>query len=166
MNPMKYVLPALALSLTAPAMAQQKSLSEQFSGGGYGLAGCGLGSIIFGTQTGLVQVPAATTNGSYGNQTFGITSGTSNCDIPRMGQRAAAYIESNRETIMKEASRGEGDTLANLALIYNCQSTELFSQKVQSNYKNIFHKDDSYDQARQMLNTIQSDSELSNSCKI
>ncbi len=166
MNLMKYVLPALALSLATPAMAEQNSLSEQFSGGGYGLAGCGLGSIIFGTQKGLVQVPAATTNGLYGNQTFGITSGTSNCDIPKMGQRAAAYIESNRETIMKEASRGEGDTLANLALIYNCQSTELFSQKVQSNYKNIFHKDDSYDQARQMLNTIQTDSELSNSCKI
>ena len=45
----------------------------------YGAAGCGLGSVVFGAKTGFVQVFAATTNGTSGNQTSGITSGTSNC---------------------------------------------------------------------------------------
>ena len=44
-------------------------------------AGCGLGSIIFEGQSGVVMnVLAATFNGTSGNQTFGMTSGTSNCD--------------------------------------------------------------------------------------
>ena len=46
---------------------------------GYGPAGCGLGSMIFEPDSGFTQVFAATTNGTSGNQTFGITSGTSNC---------------------------------------------------------------------------------------
>ena len=42
--------------------------------------GCGLGSMAFEGNDGLIsQVSAATTNGTSGNQTFGITSGTSNC---------------------------------------------------------------------------------------
>ncbi len=45
----------------------------------YGEAGCGLGSMIFGDSPGFVQVLAATTNGCSGSQTFGITTGTSNC---------------------------------------------------------------------------------------
>ena len=48
--------------------------------GGYGMAGCGLGSLLFGNDnTTLMQILAATTNGLFGSQTFGITSGTSNC---------------------------------------------------------------------------------------
>jgi hypothetical protein len=43
--------------------------------------GCGLGTIVFEGQNGLVsQTFAVTTNGTFGNQTFGITSGTSNCE--------------------------------------------------------------------------------------
>ena len=45
--------------------------------------GCGLGYIIFKGKDGLVsQTFAATTNGTFGNQTFGISSGTSECDRP------------------------------------------------------------------------------------
>ncbi|MFN7453535.1 MAG: DUF3015 family protein, partial [Pseudobdellovibrionaceae bacterium] len=44
----------------------------------YGDAGCGLGSVIFGNEKGFSQIFAATTNGTVGNQTFGISSGTSN----------------------------------------------------------------------------------------
>ncbi|MEN0060121.1 MAG: DUF3015 family protein [Bdellovibrio sp.] len=167
MSRFKSVVPALLLVCALPVMAQQKkAVVDQFSGAGYGLAGCGLGSILFGPKPGMVQVPSATTNGTYGNQTFGISSGTSNCDIPRMGQTAAVYLESNKEVVMKDASRGEGETLANLALLYNCKDTALFSQKVQSNYRTIFGTTDSYEQSRQMLNTIKSDSELSQACKI
>ena len=46
----------------------------------YGTAGCGLGSLVFGNQKGIVQIFAATTNGLFGSQTFGITTGTSNVE--------------------------------------------------------------------------------------
>ena len=43
--------------------------------------GCGLGSMIIKNQNStMLQAIAATTNGTSGNQTFGITSGTSNCN--------------------------------------------------------------------------------------
>src|SRR5690348_11977029 len=48
--------------------------------GWYGMAGCGLGSLVFGPNDAPVaQVLAATTNGTFASQTFGISSGTSNC---------------------------------------------------------------------------------------
>jgi len=141
-------------------------LLDQFSGAGYGLSGCGLGSIIFGAKPGMVQIPSATTNGIYGIQTFGITSGTSNCEIPRMGQTAAVYIEANREVVMKDASRGEGETMMDLALIYNCDNTELFGQKIQNNFGQIFKSTNAYDSSRAIINTIKADSALAANCKI
>ena len=45
--------------------------------------GCGLGSeIISDKNSVLMQIVAVTTNGTSGNQTFGITSGTSGCEKP------------------------------------------------------------------------------------
>ena len=59
-------------------------LSPSAFAAGYGEAGCGLGSLLFGTQSGPIQIFAATTNNSSYNQAFGITSGTSNCDAKGM----------------------------------------------------------------------------------
>ena len=54
------------------------AISSSAWAGGYKSAGCGLGSMII-KDDGFVQVFAATTNATSGSQTFGITSGTSNC---------------------------------------------------------------------------------------
>ena len=53
--------------------AKRKGLVDQVSGQGYGTAGCGLGSILFGEKEGMVQVFASTTNGIYSNNTFGVS---------------------------------------------------------------------------------------------
>jgi Protein of unknown function (DUF3015) len=145
--------------------ARNKSLHDQFSGQGYGLAGCGLGSIVFGAKPGMVQVIAATTN-AYAGQTYAITTGTSNCDMPRMGQSAAVYIEANREVVMKDAARGQGETLSDLALIFNCTDAGLFSERVQGSYGQIFGSSNAYDSSRAILNTIKADSQLTASCNI
>lgn len=43
--------------------------------------GCGLGFIVWRGERGVApQILAVTTNGTFGTQTFGITSGTSGCD--------------------------------------------------------------------------------------
>lgn len=145
----------------------KKSLHQKYSGTGYGLAGCGLGSIIFGAQPGKVQILAATTNGTFYNQSFGLTFGTANCDIPQMGQQAAVFIEVNKEVVKKEAARGEGESLQGLSALLNCHDQSLFDQKVHENYEQIFADGQStYGSVREILKTIKADQKLSSTCDL
>lgn len=158
--------PPEAAEASEPAAkpAKKAPLHEQFSGAGYGLAGCGLGSIVFGAKPGMVQIAAATTNNWIFPQTFAITSGTSNCDIPQMGQQAALFIEVNKEIVRKEAARGEGETVSGLAQIFNCNDSAVFGRKMQQNYEAIFNHENAYDSTREIINTIKQDAELSATC--
>jgi len=135
---MRHLISALFLSLVAAsgtAVAQPVAAS----GGGYGAAGCGLGSIVFGAKPGMVQVFAATTNGTFGSQTFGITFGTSNCASTSGGAIAAkSFIETNREAFAKDVSRGSGETIDNLATLSGCPDSKAVARSLQSNFKQIF----------------------------
>jgi hypothetical protein len=100
--------------------------------GPYGTAGCGLGSIVFGNSPGIVQIFAATTNGTFATQTFGITSGTSNCvDGGGGGPTAAAFIQTNRVALSKEISRGNGETIANLSTLSGCADANAVGAELQ-----------------------------------
>jgi uncharacterized circularly permuted ATP-grasp superfamily protein len=117
------------------------------------MAGCGLGSILFGAKPGKIQIISSTTNGLYGNQTFGITSGTSNCDIPKMGQQAAVFIEVNKEVVRKEAAIGNGESVAAISMLLNCQKESL-SNEIKSNYNHYLGQDvDSYETVRRIMNS-------------
>ncbi|MBS1124604.1 MAG: hypothetical protein H6Q90_6832 [Deltaproteobacteria bacterium] len=106
---------------------------------GYGAAGCGLGSIIFGAEPGFTQVFAATTNATSFSQTFGITSGTSNCASTDTGLLTAReFVESNREAFAKDVSRGSGETIASLATLSGCRSPQAVGRSLQKNFKAIF----------------------------
>jgi hypothetical protein len=102
---------------------------------GYGSAGCGLGSMLLGDKPGFVQVFAATTNGTSGSQTFGISSGTSNCGSG--GKTPTQFIEVNKAALANEMAKGQGETLQALSEIYGCQGAN-FGDTMKSNYKNIF----------------------------
>ena len=55
------------------------------AGAGQSNTGCGLGSVILGeaaADSTALQVLVTTTNGTFANQTFGITSGTLDCKQP------------------------------------------------------------------------------------
>ena len=121
------------------ALAQDKAAAPTPApavGAKYGLAGCGLGSVFFGAK---LPVLAATTNGTSGNQTFGITSGTSNCTDTDSGKASAkAFIETNREELAKETARGKGESRASLAAIAGCSDTKAVSGRLQRNFKTIF----------------------------
>lgn len=107
---------------------------------GYGDAGCGLGSQVMGPEKGAKQVLAATTNGTSANQTFGITSGTSNCQeggIFKSAKQVPAYIEMNKIALAKDAARGEGETLAGLSNLMGCDNAAL-GHAVKANYNDIF----------------------------
>lgn len=143
---------------------KKKPMSEEMSGQGYGVAGCGLGSIVFGPKTGWVQIVAATLNGT-GVQTFGITTGTSNCDMGEGGLFAASFIESNREVVTKEFARGRGETVDSLAYILRCNDTQVFGDKMKENYGKILENGiDSYETTRRIMKTIESTPELKSSC--
>ena len=109
--------------------------------------GCGLGSMAWRGQSGRVpQILAATTNGIFGTQTFGITFGTSGCDpngrITGGTQKMVlAFIENNMEQYAMDAARGEGETIDTLAGIMNVDRNVL-AQKSQENFAYIFPNQD------------------------
>lgn len=81
--------------------------------------GCGAGSILFEGQSGIVpQVLAVTTNGSFGNQTFGISSGTLGCDSQGMvtaSARLKMFASQNLDKLAQNMAVGEGESLTTLA---------------------------------------------------
>src|SRR5688572_24436401 len=106
----KYIVLAISVGLTGLTVAVPAAHAD-----GYGTAGCGLGSILFGDKPGIIQVLAATTNGTFGTQTFGITTGTSNCeDTAASAQNTKAFVQANREAVAKDIARGSGETIASL----------------------------------------------------
>ena len=121
-----------------PAEAgKKKSMLEEVSGQGYGMAGCGVGSIVFGAKPGMIQIFAATTNQYFG-QTFAITSGTSNCEYGPDARKAELFIQANREILEKDISRGNGEALANLSQLLGCKDANLVGAKLQQEYEVIF----------------------------
>jgi Protein of unknown function (DUF3015) len=109
------------------------------TGRGYGSAGCGLGSIIFEPGSGFTQVFAATTNGLFGTQTFGITSGTSNCAKSGRGRDAArAFVETNRTALAKDIARGSGETITSLTRLGGCADATRVGAGLQRRFSAIF----------------------------
>ena len=107
---------------------------------GYGSAGCGLGSMILGDKPGFTQVFAATTNGTSASQTFGISSGTSNCGSG--GKTAAVFIEANKVSLSNDIARGNGETLSALAQIYGVSNSTLMGETLKTQYNQVFNSND------------------------
>lgn len=86
--------------------------------------GCGLGKLAWAdykTPKNIApQVMMATTNGTFGSQTFGISFGTSGCtnDGKVMAeQQTNLFVASTFETISGDMARGGGEHLAALATL-------------------------------------------------
>lgn len=107
--------------------------------GGYGSAGCGLGSVVLRPSEHFTQIFAATTNGLFGNQTFGITSGTSNCDGPaKPVQAAERFVTANRAALAIAVARGGGESIDALASVAGCQQPSELGSVLQRNFGHIF----------------------------
>lgn len=110
----------------------------------YGAAGCGLGSLAFGSQTGFVQVFAATTNASSYSQLFGITSGTSNC-IPASKSEAfnkqRDFVDTNLASLASDMAQGSGDTLMAYTQTLGCEAnTAVVAKALQAGHSKIFRE--------------------------
>jgi hypothetical protein len=131
----------------------------------YGMAGCGLGSIVIGRGGGILQIFAVTTNATSYTQLYGITSGTSNCEDNDSGDKedsARVYVHANREALAKDISRGSGSTISDLATIAGCADSKAVGTTLQHNFKAIFPSASVSNDAvtDSILSTLKSDASL------
>ncbi|MBO7098096.1 MAG: DUF3015 family protein [Alphaproteobacteria bacterium] len=119
------------------------SVAFAYNANAHDSTGCGLGSMAWRGQSGVLpQVAAVTTNGTFGNQTFGISSGTSGCDpngrITGGTQKMVlSFLENNMEQFAMDAAAGEGETLTTLAGIMHMDE-KYVSEKTYQNFAYLF----------------------------
>ncbi len=110
--------------------------------------GCGVGTILFDGNRGVApQVLAVTTNGSFGNQTFGISSGTLGCDQDGVVTHEAAlseFVAANMEDLASDMAAGGGETLASLADLMGVPKKErlVLYSTVQKQFGRIYDAED------------------------
>ena len=148
--------------ISTSAFAADSTMGALKGGGSYGAAGCGLGSMAFGNQPGAVQILAATTNGLFGTQTFGITTGTSNCGPGMVAAGTKNFVEANREALAKDMSRGQGETIGALTWMAGCSNSRAVGAALQSRYGAIIpsEKASSQEIADKLLETLKADKSL------
>ena len=130
-----------------------------------GMAGCGLGSMAFPGDNSKLQIVATTLNGIAGNQTFGITSGTSNC-VDHGASASAMYIAVNQEALKKDIARGEGESLNGLSQLLKCSDPTALNSTLQQNYSAIFPSNEvkSEEVNKNIHALIQSNKSLNGTC--
>lgn len=131
---MKRLLAVLSLVTVLPTLAMAAD----------NVGGCGVGSMIFKGQKGIApQVLAITTNGTLGNQTFGITTGTLGCTQDGMvtsNMKTAMFIDSNKDQLARDMSVGSGETLASLSHLIGIEAKDqaAFNHLAKDNVARIF----------------------------
>jgi len=132
------------------------------------VGGCGWGSKLFDGQQGLFpQVFAATSNGFYGTNTFGMTSGTSGCTadgVVTSNWRTAMFIDGNKKKLARDMSQGQGETLDSLAALIGVEEHDkpAFFQLTRDNFSSIYSSEEiTAPQVRANLkNLVKADSQL------
>ena len=127
------------------SIAAVAALSSAAVAGVNSQTGCGLGSMIIKDDSSAVMLALqATTNGTSGNQTFGITSGTSGCKKTKivMNERAEEFVASNMDQLAKEIAMGHGESVDTLAELLAVEDKEAFASALQANYNSIYSADD------------------------
>lgn len=112
--------------------------------------GCGLGKLAwmdYGSQKQIApQVMMATTNGTFGSQTFGISSGTSGCtnDGVVMKNKHINMASGAFESLAQEMAQGRGEHLASLATLLGVpeEAQPEFFSLVQEKYTILVGSDD------------------------
>lgn len=110
--------------------------------------GCGWGNMLFEGQRGLFpHLLATTTNGTSGNATFGLTSGTNGCNSDaRLGYGGRSIFAMNGmlDNIAEDMAKGHGDALDAYATLLGVQAQDRahFAQVTQRHFGEIFASKD------------------------
>jgi hypothetical protein len=143
---MKKLLAVAVLSIMFVFVVGSAFAAAKESGTARQNVGCGLGTMLFqnnADQSSLLQAFQATTNGTFGNQTFGVTSGTSECKQPTKfvsNERLNEFVVANMDNLAKDIAMGRGETLDAFADLMQVPAEKRpeFYQKLQASFSNIF----------------------------
>jgi len=136
---MKKVLSAVAITLVFSGAAYA-------AGDAHRNTGCGLGNLLWENRADnsiLFQAFQATTNGTSGSQTFGISSGTSNCQQPSKfvsSDKLINFVQANMDNLAKDIAQGKGETLDTFGELLGvpAEQSATFNAKLQNNFDKIF----------------------------
>ena len=126
------ILGGLILSVTATAALADPDV------------GCGWGTQAFkGSKGKTSKILAATTNGIFSNQTFGISSETAGCKgegVVASAQRVNMYAGANIDNLQRDIALGHGESLATLAYLMGIQEADqpAFYSMMKSHFTDIF----------------------------
>jgi hypothetical protein len=108
--------------------------------------GCGLGSMLIENQNTVVkQILATTTNGTSGNQTFGITSGTLNCNKPVTivsNEKIEKFVADNMDSLAVDIASGSGENLDTLSALMSVEDKAAFTKALKANFSKIYSSSD------------------------
>jgi hypothetical protein len=112
------------LLLFALALVSVQALDAFAAGNPDTGPGCGLGKLAWQDYKGqkqiAPQVMMATTNGTFGSQTFGISFGTSGCTndgVIMRTERTNVFVFTMFDNLSQEMAKGQGEHLASLATL-------------------------------------------------
>lgn len=110
--------------------------------------GCGWGNLIFEGKSGMpVHFLATTVNGTSGNATFGMTSGTNGCDtsgsLTYSGESLLA-MNGVLEEVAQDMAVGDGEALTALSVSMGIQTEDRarFNALMHDNFASIFPSQD------------------------
>jgi hypothetical protein len=149
--------------------SQNKPKGKKYYFREYGMAGCGLGSVVMGKEGG--QVFAATTNWTAFNQMFAITLGTSNCDDSPMSEVASRldlFVNVNKVALAGDVARGNGEALNSVSAILKCSDREHFNSVMQRSFAQIFPSERvaPNDVTDSIITSVMKDEALSKTCEL
>ncbi len=103
---------------------------------------CGWGNMLFSGQSGIgPHILASTTNGTSGNKTFGMTSGTNGCSTDdNLTYGGNSMISSIMDEFSEDVARGHGEALDAVAVMMGVEKADrdIFAAAVHENFSVIF----------------------------
>ncbi len=100
--------------------------------------GCGWGNMMFEGQTGKApHILGLTTNGTSGNNTFGVTSGTNGCSSNgtiSYGGKEMVDVSAVMDEFSEDVARGEGEVITAVAVSLGIEP------KDRATFKAVMHK--------------------------
>ena len=127
--------------LIASAFLAASSASFAVAPGG---PNCGWGNMLFSGQSGLpAHLVASITNGTSGNASFGMTSGTNGCSANgtlTYGGKSMVNLGQIMDEFSEDVAMGDGEALTAVAVSMGIAEEDraLFKQTLHSNFDSLF----------------------------
>ncbi|MDT8452068.1 MAG: DUF3015 domain-containing protein [Gammaproteobacteria bacterium] len=127
----KTIISIALLGLSSTAMAEAPGGPD-----------CGWGNMLFEGQAGIApHFLATTTNGTSGNKTFGMTSGTNGCSVDgKLTYGGKSLLGSIMGEFSEDVARGEGEALNAVAVMYGIEQQDRasFATAMHTNFQTLF----------------------------